>query len=125
MVNSKFYEKIKTASREEVMTQIKEYKKELTELEDLILKEKETTPEIRERYKILKTIMRKEAEKYSLREYEISGLDHRTNYMSWVKESFANGFKSATNDKNIDRDSVGEVLFQLDAYFGSKPELKF
>lgn len=125
MVNSKFYEKIKTASREEVMTQIKEYKKELTELEDLMLKEKETTPEIRERYKTLKIIMRKEAEKYSLREYEISGLDHRTDYMFWVKESFANGFKSAINDKNIDRDSVGEVLFQLDAYFGSEPELKF
>lgn len=124
MINSKFYEKIKTASREEVMTQIKEYKKELTELGDLMRKEKETTPEIRERYKTLKTIMRKEAEKYSLREYEISGLDHRTDYMSWVKESFANGFKSATNAKNIDHDSVGEVLFQLGAYFGSESELK-
>ena len=81
MLNNNFYEKLKTASREDVVNRVKEFEKELENLGDMIHRENETTPEIRAKYSELKNIVKEEAHKYSLLCYDIYNEGYKADYM--------------------------------------------
>ena len=123
MLNNNFYEKLKTASREEVVNRVKEFEKELENLGDMIHRENETTPEIRAKYSELKNIVKEEAHKYSLLCYDIYNEGYKADYMGGIKEASASGFEDPVNAKHISYSSVEEAHYKIGKYFDGYPEM--
>lgn len=123
MLNNNFYEKLKTASREDVVNRVKELEKELENLGDMIHRENETTPEIRAKYSELKNIVKEEAHKYSLLCYDIYNEGYKADYMGGIKEASASGFEDPVNAKHISYSSVEEAHYKIGKYFDGYPEM--
>lgn len=123
MINNNFYEKLKTASREDVVNRVKEFKKELENLGDMIHRANETTPEIRAKYSELKNIVKEEARKYSLLCYDIYNEGYKVDYMGGIKEASASGFEDPVNAKHISYSSVEEAHYKIGKYFDGYPEM--